>query len=416
MRLVNGWTGGQYSLLRLLFGAYLLAHFAALVPYGPELFSNAGMLSDATSSPLYPLYPSPLFAFDDPVVVRLALVAGCLLAAGFALGAADRLAALLLWFLLASLAARNPLVASPGLPFVGWLLLAHAALPPAPYGSLGARGRSDPAGGWQLSPDIFAAAWMVMALAYAYSGYTRLLSPSWIDGTAVARVLESPLARPGLLREGMLALPAPLLQLGTWGALALELLFAPLALLRALRPWLWLALLGLQLSLMALVDFAELSAGMLLVHAFTFDPAWLRPGPARGKSPPLLYYDGTCGLCQRALRFVLSEDQAGSFRFAPLGSEHFTAAVPAPQRDALPDSLVLDRGDGVLLVRSAALLELARRLGGVWRAAAAALSLVPAPLLDPAYDALARVRHRLFARPEQACPALPPHLRQRFLP
>ena len=42
MRLENGWTGGQYSTYRFLFGCYLCIHFLALVPWGAELFSRAG--------------------------------------------------------------------------------------------------------------------------------------------------------------------------------------------------------------------------------------------------------------------------------------------------------------------------------------------------------------------------------------
>ena len=48
----NGWTGGQYSLFRVIFGAYLLVHFAQLIPWGTETFSNAGVLADGSASPL----------------------------------------------------------------------------------------------------------------------------------------------------------------------------------------------------------------------------------------------------------------------------------------------------------------------------------------------------------------------------
>jgi hypothetical protein len=169
-----------------------------------------------------------------------------------------------------------PLITNPSLPFVGWLLLAHAFLPPAPCGSLDGRRRPDLAAAWHMPPAIYAVAWVVMALGYSYSGYTKLLSPSWVDGTALARVLENPLARPGWLREAIVSLPGWLLHLGTWAALALELGFAPLALFRRLRPWLWGAMLAMHLGLIVLIDFADLSLGMVMVHLFTFDPGWIR--------------------------------------------------------------------------------------------------------------------------------------------
>ena len=54
----NGWTGGQYSLLRVLFGAYLFIHFAHLLPWAGELFSSAGVLADGSASPILHLFPN----------------------------------------------------------------------------------------------------------------------------------------------------------------------------------------------------------------------------------------------------------------------------------------------------------------------------------------------------------------------
>src|SRR5262249_2976488 len=90
---------------------------------------------------------------------------------------------------------------------------------------------------------------------YSYSGYTKLISPSWQDGTAVARVLENPPARPGLLCDTLLTLPSGLLRLATWGALVAELSFAPLALIPWLRSWLWGLMVLMHLTLIVLVDF-----------------------------------------------------------------------------------------------------------------------------------------------------------------
>jgi len=243
----------------------------------------------------------------------------------FAAGWHDRIAAVLLWYVWACLHGRMPLITNPSLPFVGWMLLAHACLPPAPYGSWAARGRADPGGGWRMTPAIFAAAWVLMALGYSCGGYTKLISPSWLDGTALARVLDSPLTRPGLPRQMLLALPGWMLHLVSWSALGLELGFAPLALFRRARPWAWAAMLLMHLSLIVLIDFADLSLGMVLLHLFTFDPAWVRP---RKAPTEMIFSDSNSGLCRWAVRFVLAEDQAGdTFRFAPLGGAAFHAAV-----------------------------------------------------------------------------------------
>jgi predicted DCC family thiol-disulfide oxidoreductase YuxK len=189
--------------------------------------------------------------------------------------------------------------------------------------------------------------------------------------------------------------------------------FAPLALVPRLRPWLWGMLLLMHLGLMVVIDFADLSLGLVMLHLFTFDPAWMRSRPASGTAT--LFYDGHCGLCHRAVRFVLAEDRTGTaFRFAPLDGDAFRAALPAADRARLPDSIVVQTAEGAVLTRSAAVRSILQRLGGLWRVLGALTGLLPARVLDAAYDGLARVRLRLFAKPAEACPLLPKHLRDRF--
>jgi hypothetical protein len=273
----NGWTARRYSLFRMVFGTYLFIHFVHLLPWGAEIFSSQGMLSQASDSPiirLAPWFPNVLAFADSPAFVTGLLAAGAGLSVLFAVGWFDRVAAVALWYLWACLFGRNPLIANPSLAFVGWMLLAHACLPRLPSALSLAR-RPDAGSSWRFPQPIFLAAWVVMALACSYSGYTKLISPSWVDGSALARILDNPLARVGALREALLSLPAWALQVGTWAVLGLELLFAPLALSRRLRPWLWGVMLLMHLGLMLLLDFADLSLGIVMLHLFTVDPAWI---------------------------------------------------------------------------------------------------------------------------------------------
>jgi predicted DCC family thiol-disulfide oxidoreductase YuxK len=411
----SGWTGGQYSLYRGIFGAYLFIHFVSLIPWGTEMFSNRGVLPEASASPMIYLFPNALTVLDSPAGVLAMLGAAALLSLFFLFGFYDRAAAFGLWYVWACLYGRNPLISNPGLPYVGWLLLAHLFIPPRPYGSWAARGRPDPGGGWSLPQSIFGGAWILMSLGYSYSGYTKLISPSWLDGTALARVLENPLARPGFLRAAVLAMPDGLLRAGTWSALAFELGFAVFALFRPLRPWVWAAMLFMHLSLIVLIDFADLSFSMAVLHLFTFNPDWARL--KKEEEPSTVFYDGSCGLCHGAVRFVLAEDPAGGrFRFAPLQGESFKERVEEGARLELPDSIVLRRPSGDLLVKSDAVLFIMKRLGGYWFLLGTAAGAVPRGLRDRVYDFVAAVRHRLFAKPSGACPLVPPPLRARFLP
>jgi predicted DCC family thiol-disulfide oxidoreductase YuxK len=133
---------------------------------------------------------------------------------------------------------------------------------------------------------------------------------------------------------------------------------------------------------------------------------------------PILFYDGVCGLCDRAVQFVLRHDHAGRIRFAPLQSELARDVLARQGRDAADlDSMYLGLDIGTprerLLTRSDGVIQVLRELGGPWRWLAAA-RLVPHGLRDPAYDWVVRHRYRWFGRHEQ-CVLPRPEWRERFL-
>ena len=87
------------------------------------------------------------------------------------------------------------------------------------------------------------------------------------------------------------------------------------------------------------------------------------PRAGAGVGHSLVFYDGTCGLCHRAVRFALARDADGSrFRFAPLDSEAFRQRVP--DAAGLPDSMVVRTPEGSVLVRSAGVIHILERAGG----------------------------------------------------
>lgn len=133
--------------------------------------------------------------------------------------------------------------------------------------------------------------------------------------------------------------------------------------------------------------------------------------------PDLVLFDGDCPLCRRSVRFALARDPDGiRFRFAPLGGRTARERLSPEARAELPDSLVVLASDGRLLARSDAALRVMTRCGGAWAAFARPLVLVPRPLRDTLYDAVARRRHRLARRRDVACPLPSPGDSPRFLP
>jgi predicted DCC family thiol-disulfide oxidoreductase YuxK len=411
MQMKNGWTSGQYSVYRVILGLYLLQHFLGLMPWGAELFSSVGVLPVGSLSPLMRLFPNIFLLCDSPWFVNLCLSVGVVFSLLFTIGKFDRAMPLLIWYLWACLYGRNPMIGNPSLPFVGWLLLAYGLTPSHSSGTRLA-GDSGKTGRWQLPADIYLAAWILISLTYTYGGYTKLVSPSWIDGSALSRVLANPLARDTILRTFLLSLPPWFLKTATWSVLAVELSFAPLALFRQLRPLIWLAMVGLHLGLVFLVNFADLTVGMLIVHLFTFDPAWVRSPRPAGEH---IFFDGHCGLCHGFVRFVLTEDQcAQPFSFAPLQGDFVRRRVPEHIRAQLPDSVVVIDEKNNILVRSAAVIYVMKRLGGMWFLAASLLSLAPRALRDFGYATCASLRKAIFGTTQEMCPLVPMQWRARF--
>jgi predicted DCC family thiol-disulfide oxidoreductase YuxK len=411
MQVNNGWTGGQYGVYRAVLGLYLLQHFVRLLPWGGELFSSSGVLPVGSASPLMHLFPNIFWLCDSRIFVTALLITGATLSAFLLIGRFDRLAAVLIWYLWACLYGRNPMLGNPSLPFVGWLVLAHTLTTPRSVHDC-SKPHEVSTDAWQLSPDIYVAAWILMTLAYSYSGYTKLLSPSWIDGSALSRVLANPLARATALRTFLLALPPWFLKIATWSALGLELSFAPLSLFRRLRPLIWVAMVGLHVGLMFLVNFADLTMGMLILHLFTFDPSWI---PSLQPANQPIFFDGQCALCHGFVRFVLKEDRSTRpFLFAPLQGDFVRGAIAEDVRGEVPDSLVVLDEKNNVFVRSAAVIYVMKRLGGIWFLAALLMSFLPRALLDFGYVAVASLRKMIFGATKEMCPLVPPQYRARL--
>jgi predicted DCC family thiol-disulfide oxidoreductase YuxK len=133
--------------------------------------------------------------------------------------------------------------------------------------------------------------------------------------------------------------------------------------------------------------------------------------------PEILFYDGHCGLCHRAVKFVLRHDRPGNaFRFAPLQGETFQSRVPPERRAGLPDSVVVLAANGDLLTRSDAFLHIFQKLGRGWDTLAVFLRVIPRPMRDAVYNAVARIRYRVFGTRDDLCPIVPADLRPRFDP
>lgn len=258
---------------RVAIGVYLVLHYLRLFPFAASLFSGEGMLADPMLNPGAVAAVSPLYLWDDPAVVR-SLVAGLVaIAAAYAVGFQTRTMGVLLGLGSLFLWQRNMLTLNPSLPFLGFWFAIQTFGPADPACSVDrwlARRRGVTAFQDGLPADVIASLWLVFTLAYSYSGYTKLVSPSWQSGQAVGWMLNGPIGLDNPLARFVSGLPDGMLHLATWGVVAIELL-APLALWLPVRRVWWALVLGMHLGLVCLVDIQDISWGMVVVHLALLD-------------------------------------------------------------------------------------------------------------------------------------------------
>ena len=133
---------------------------------------------------------------------------------------------------------------------------------------------------------------------------------------------------------------------------------------------------------------------------------------------PIVLYDGVCGLCNRAVQFLLKRDRHDRFRFAPLQSD-FAAKVL--QRHGIDHTkldtvyAVVNHGETneQILAKGDAFLLFAKVLGGIWNVARVG-RVVPRPIRNWLYDLVAANRYRVFGKTE-SCMLPDPASKHKFL-
>ncbi|MCS7085961.1 MAG: DCC1-like thiol-disulfide oxidoreductase family protein [Bacteroidia bacterium] len=118
----------------------------------------------------------------------------------------------------------------------------------------------------------------------------------------------------------------------------------------------------------------------------------------------IVLYDGDCAVCNRAVKFVAKREK--TVRFASLrgetlkpGSDDETRRFVELGRTAGKnvDSIVVVE-DAKTYVKSAALIKIGERMGGLWKVLARMAGIAPRSWLDAGYDAFARRRYRWFGK------------------
>ncbi len=120
----------------------------------------------------------------------------------------------------------------------------------------------------------------------------------------------------------------------------------------------------------------------------------------------IIYYDGECGLCHMAVKFILKVDSKNKFYFSPLSN--------FDNKLKNIDSIILKSGDKVFY-ESQAIIMVFENIDNNWNYLAKVLKIFPINVLDIAYRWVSRNRTKISVKEVSSCPIVPSYYRKRFI-
>jgi len=238
--------------------------FISAIPSSAAIWSDQGLVPVPSYNLTNGVFPNILNHFDSPQQVIIFLILLAAFALSFMLGFGRRWAGFILWYGWACLFNRNNLTLNPSIPYIGWLLLASCFVPTGePWGV----SKND--SGWQMPKAILQGAWILLILGYFFSGVDKLQSVSWVNGSAMKKIMECHLGL-GWNERLIEKLPSGLFMVLNWIAIGLELLCLPLALFKPTRQLAWSCTLLVQIGISLILDIYPIVLGMLAILIFTF--------------------------------------------------------------------------------------------------------------------------------------------------
>ena len=120
----------------------------------------------------------------------------------------------------------------------------------------------------------------------------------------------------------------------------------------------------------------------------------------------VIYYDGECGLCHLAVRFILRVDSKNNFYFSPLSNLDINLKNI--------DSIIFKRGNKVFY-EGQAIIMIFENIDNNWNYLAKVLKLIPINLLDTAYRWVSRNRAKVSVKKVSSCPIVPSCYQKRFI-
>ena len=120
----------------------------------------------------------------------------------------------------------------------------------------------------------------------------------------------------------------------------------------------------------------------------------------------IIYYDGECGLCHLAVRFILRVDSKSKFYFSPL--------YKLDNNLKNIDSIILKKGN-MIFYEGQAIIMIFENIENNWNYLAKVLKLIPINVLNTAYRWVSRNRAKISVKKVSSCPIVPSYYQKRFI-
>jgi predicted DCC family thiol-disulfide oxidoreductase YuxK len=134
--------------------------------------------------------------------------------------------------------------------------------------------------------------------------------------------------------------------------------------------------------------------------------------------PAIIYYDGECGFCNRAILFLISIDKSRSFTFARLqGKSGQSLIANYPELRGIDSAVLIEptaTGNEHVAIKFELVRGVARHLSGRWGLLFGVIGRLPRRMGDWVYDFIAKYRKRIYGGSE-SCPIPSEYVRSRFL-
>jgi predicted DCC family thiol-disulfide oxidoreductase YuxK len=113
---------------------------------------------------------------------------------------------------------------------------------------------------------------------------------------------------------------------------------------------------------------------------------------------PILFYDGTCHLCNGAVQFVLKNERKPILMFSSLQSNFAKRHLPNNYTNDLNTLVYFCPITNAFLTKTQAVASVLKQMGGVWTFNGFLIGLFPLFISNVIYDLVAANRYKWFGQ------------------